>query len=173
MPHHVPLDYYELIIEQIHLSLWRQRGKVLVNVTFDSHSCTDHSYAVNDHGKWLLCDWIYPCGIDRPTWTPTAPVFPVFGELRGYRDGQFVLNEFNLSEFTPSHPYVLFPLQSVLYWSLLFICFYPQNAIELYFREEHHLFYRMHDSVIFLLLFCQCWVLCIDSHGLRSLCGHL
>lgn len=51
MPHHVPLDYYELIIEQIHLSLWRQRGKVLVNVTFDSHSCTDHSYAVNDHGK--------------------------------------------------------------------------------------------------------------------------
>ena len=35
------------------------------------------------------------------------------------------------------------------------MCLYPQNANEIYFREEHHLLYRMHVSAIFLLLFCQ------------------
>ena len=28
---------------------------------------TDHNCVVNEYGQCLLCDWVYPYGIDRPT----------------------------------------------------------------------------------------------------------
>ena len=72
-----------------------------------------------------------------------------------------MLDDSNLSKFTSAHPHVLFSVQSLFYWSLLLICLYPQNANELYFQEECHL-YRMYISAVFSSAFlsalsAMCW----------------
>lgn len=40
----------------------------------------------------------------------TPPVFPVSSNVYGHCDGKFELDHPNWAEFTPAHPYVLFPL---------------------------------------------------------------
>ncbi|KAK7806401.1 hypothetical protein U0070_014715, partial [Myodes glareolus] len=70
-------------------------------------------------------------------------------------------------------PCIILSSVSFLLISIISFVFTPKNANKFSFREEHYLLQMMHDSAVFLLLVCELRELCVDSHGLRSLFGHL
>lgn len=108
----------------------------------------------NGAGKWFFGDWIHSTGVNKWSWSPVTPVPTLSANIHNNSSGEFGFDHFNCTEFSPSHPHVLFPFKLVLHWSLLFICNYTQNADELLSKEELYLLCRMYDPALFICFFC-------------------
>ena len=64
----------------------------------------------NGSWKWLFCDRIHSVGINQPARSPTSSILPVLRNVHGHCAGKSGIDNANCTEFTPTHPYVLFPI---------------------------------------------------------------
>ena len=72
--------------------------------------CSQITLEKNGYWKWLFCDWIHSVGINQPARSPTPSILPVPRNVYGHCVGKFGIDNPNCTEFTPTHPHVLFPV---------------------------------------------------------------
>ena len=75
--------------------------------------CSQITLEKNGSWKWLFCDQIHSVGINQPARSPTPSILPVLRNVHGHCAGKFGLDNANCTEFTPTHPHVLFPFKLV------------------------------------------------------------
>ena len=72
--------------------------------------CSQITLEKNGYWKWLFCDWIHSVGINKAARSPTPSILPVPRNVYGHGAGKFGIDNPNCTEFTPTHPHVLFPV---------------------------------------------------------------
>ena len=72
--------------------------------------CSQITLEKNGSWKWLFCDRIRSVGINQPARSPTPSILPVPRNVHGHCAGKFGIDNTNCTEFTPTHPHVLFPI---------------------------------------------------------------
>ena len=71
--------------------------------------CSQITLEKNGSWKWLFCDRIHSVGINQPARSPISSILPVPRSVHGHCAGKFGIDNPNCTEFTPTHPHVLFP----------------------------------------------------------------
>ena len=145
-------------LQILHLKYERGYGSnFMCSYNFQSYFSTVYSQVIlkkHGFGEWFFSDGIRSAGINKWSWSSVTLVPTLSSNIHNNSIGKFGFDHFNCTEFSPSHPHVLFPFKLVLHWSLLFLCNYTQNADELLSKEELYLLCRMYDPTFFLLFLC-------------------